>query len=64
VELDVYNVAGQKVGTLVDQELTAGYKVVTWNGTDQSGHPVASGIYFYRVVADDFRASRRMILVR
>jgi len=47
VNLSVYNVLGQKVKTLVDGDMEAGYKTVAWNGTDHAGADVASGTYFY-----------------
>lgn len=58
VRLEVYNILGQRVVTLVDGRQKAGYKTVRW---DASG--VASGIYIYRIQAGDFVQSRRMILL-
>jgi len=46
VSLDIYNIRGQRVKTLVDDEMQAGYHSVVWNGTDQSGKHVSSGVYF------------------
>ncbi len=59
VQLDIFNLAGQKVTTLVDEYLTAGMHSCRWNGGDAS-----SGIYFYRVRTDDFTASKKMILLK
>ncbi len=65
VKLELYNILGQKIRTLVDQELSPGYKQVIWDGTDQKGKQVASGIYFYRVRAEGkFTEAKRMLLVR
>ena len=65
VKLELYNILGQKIRTLVDQELSQGYKQVIWNGADQKGEQVASGIYFYRVRAEGkFTEVKRMLLVR
>jgi hypothetical protein len=64
VRLDVYNVLGQKVRSLVDGDMPAGYHSVTFDGTDSSGRPVASGIYFYRLTTDTFTQSRKMILMK
>jgi len=64
VRLDVYNILGQKVATLVDGEQKAGYRVAHWNGRSQSGAQVASGVYFYRIKTADFRKTRKMILLR
>jgi hypothetical protein len=59
VKLEVYNLLGNKVTTLVDGEQEAGYKSVTW---DASG--VSSGIYFYKLSAGDYTEAKRMMLVK
>jgi len=59
VTLTVYNLLGQVVEVLVDSELQAGYHVVQW-----SGENAASGIYFYRVTAGEFTATKRMVLMK
>jgi methionine-rich copper-binding protein CopC len=64
VELSVFNVLGQKVTTLVQGEMTAGYHTITWNGTNSDGSSVASGIYFYRIVTDQFTTSKKMMLLK
>jgi len=64
VRLDVFNVAGQKVRTLVDDELATGEHSVVWEGDDSHGRPVSSGIYFYRLQAGDFRETKQMILLK
>jgi hypothetical protein len=64
VNLTVYNIRGQKVRTLVDEELDVGWKSVTWDGKDDSGSEVASGIYLYKVVAGDFVESKKMMMLK
>jgi FlgD Ig-like domain len=64
VHLAVFNVMGQKVRTLVDEELDVGWKSVTWDGTDDAGNSVASGIYLYRVEAGDYTDSKKMMMVK
>jgi len=59
VRLDVFNIVGQRVTTLVDGQLGAGEHTVTW---DASGF--ASGIYFYRLTAGDFTQTRKMLLMK
>jgi fibronectin type 3 domain-containing protein len=59
VELTVYNLVGQKVATLVSERQEAGYYLVEWDATRFS-----SGVYFYRIQANDFSNVRKMILVR
>jgi len=57
--LDVFNVLGQKVATLVDAELAADRYEVEWDGTN-----VASGIYFYRLSTDQFLMTKKMMLLK
>ncbi len=63
-QLAVYNIRGQKVKTLVDQYQTAGVYSITWDGKDESGKTVASGIYFYRLRADKLVLTNRMTLLK
>ncbi len=58
-KLEIYNVLGQKVATLVDGELNAGAHRLQWNATN-----LASGIYFYRLQSRDFVATKKAILVK
>jgi hypothetical protein len=64
VSLAVYNILGSKIRTLVSDHLPAGDHVVSWDGTDTKGKAVASGVYFCRIVAGEYRESRAMVLVR
>ncbi len=63
VQLRVFNALGQPVRTLVNQVQSAGEKSVQWDGNDAQGLPVASGMYFYQLVAGSFSDTRRMILL-
>ncbi|NIR48145.1 MAG: T9SS type A sorting domain-containing protein [Phycisphaerae bacterium] len=64
VTLRVYNVQGQEIVTLVEKEQLAGRYQVQWDGLDRRGAPVAAGLYFYRLEAGEFRAVRRMVLLK
>ena len=64
VQLEVFNMLGQRVLVLVDQEQEGGSHAVSWNGVDAAGRPLASGVYLYRLRANDFTATRKMVLVR
>jgi hypothetical protein len=64
VRLDVFDVSGRLLATLVNGTKTAGRHAVQWNGKDASGSLVPSGIYFYRMKAEGYEATRKMILVR
>ncbi|MBD3349167.1 MAG: T9SS type A sorting domain-containing protein [Candidatus Eisenbacteria bacterium] len=63
-KIAVYNTAGRRVRTLVNGYVQAGDHEVTWDGRDESGAPVASGVYFYSLRAGDARETRRMVLVK
>jgi len=62
--LQVYDLAGRRVRTLVDGEMAAGTFTAEWNGRDAQGAAVSSGIYLYRLVAGDFVQTKRMVLVK
>lgn len=64
VNLTIYNILGQKVRTLVDGFETAGRKSVTWDGKDEGGNQVTSGVYFYRICAGDFEKTNRMVMLK
>jgi hypothetical protein len=64
VRLTVFDVAGARVRTLVDRYESQGPKSVVWNGTDQTGRPVPSGLYFYRLEAPGYSDTRKMLLLK
>ena len=65
VELTVYNLKGQKVKTLVNENLHAGKHTVIWNGKDDSGKSVSSGIYLYKMRASViYSSTKKMILMK
>ena len=64
VKIEIFNILGQKVRDLVDQNLPAGVKEISWNGKDSRGTDVGSGIYFYRIRTREFTDVRRMVLLK
>jgi hypothetical protein len=64
VNIQVYNIVGQVVRTLVDEGKMGGYYRVYWDGRDDNGYDLASGVYFYRIVAGEFHAVKKMLLVK
>ncbi len=64
VKLSVFNLLGQEIVTLVDRAFPAGSHEVIWNGRNNSGMPVASGVYFYRLETGSFTAVRKMVLLK
>ncbi|UCE17679.1 MAG: PKD domain-containing protein, partial [Gemmatimonadota bacterium] len=59
VTLEIFNIVGQRIATLVNEMQNSGYHRVTWNASD-----VPSGVYFYRIVAGEFTATNKMVLMK
>jgi hypothetical protein len=64
VHLNVYDLGGRLVKTLVDEPMTAANHEVIWDGKDNSGARVASGVYFYKLVAGEFNATDKMVMLK
>ncbi|MBD3178244.1 MAG: T9SS type A sorting domain-containing protein, partial [Candidatus Latescibacteria bacterium] len=64
VNLRIYNAGGKLVAEIADGIMEAGYREIVWKGQDRSGSRVASGVYFYRLIAGDFSQTRKMVLLR
>lgn len=64
VQLNIYNLLGQKIVTLVNKRLASGIYEVVWNGTNGRGEQVVSGVYFYELRVGDMHQIRKMVLVR
>jgi len=64
VKIEVFNLLGQKVRTLVDREEPAGTYSIAWDGTSSTGEAVSTGVYFYRFQADDHVETRKMLLLK
>jgi flagellar hook assembly protein FlgD len=64
VRLDVFDVAGRRVATLVDGVRAAGLSRATWDGRDSHGQPVSSGVYFYRLMAGGTLQTKKMVLLK
>jgi flagellar hook assembly protein FlgD len=64
VAINIYNIRGQLVRSLVYDDFATGDHTVVWNGTDENGRGVSSGIYFYRMTTENYSATRKMILMK
>ena len=68
VTLKVFNLLGQEVSTLIDKELPANSYKVEWDGRSNTGESVASGIYFYKLIAEaankEFVETKKMMLLK
>ena len=64
VTVTIYNLMGQQIKVLMNSNLEYGYHTVTWNGLDQLGRPVASGVYFSELRTRNFRQTKKMLLLK
>jgi flagellar hook assembly protein FlgD len=64
VQLTVYNILGEKVADILDNNLPAGYYKAEWNGVDNDGRPASSGLYLYRLVTPTDAQTRKMLLLK
>ncbi|MBD3258940.1 T9SS type A sorting domain-containing protein, partial [candidate division GN15 bacterium] len=64
VRLDIYNTLGQRVSTLASSEQPAGEYKAVWDGRSESGAPVASGVYLYRLSTDNSSSQKKMLLLK
>ena len=64
VRLEVYDISGRKVRTLIDAEKPTGYQEVIWDGRDNQGHKLTTSVYFYTLTTEDFSETRKMVLLQ
>ena len=64
VKVSVFNILGQQIRTLVDAPMEAGFRSVLWDGRNDRGLPVASGVYIVRFQTEKFVKSRKMLLLK
>jgi len=64
VNLEIYNMKGQRVKQLVNSQITAGQHSIVWNGKDNKDKTVSSGIYFYKFKTEDYQATKKMLLMK
>ncbi len=64
VELTVYSIDGRLIRTLASGQQSAGDYSVSWNGTDETGRPVPSGVYIYKLLVGEYSETRSLVLIR
>ena len=64
VRIEVFNILGSKVATLVNEKHSAGIHSMVWNGKDDSGNSVGSGVYFYKISTPEFSQTKKMLLMK
>ena len=64
VQMDIYNILGQRVRTLINGTMQPGYHAIRWNGTNDTGKPLASGMYIYRIHSSEFTSVKKLVLMK
>ena len=64
VTLTIYNIMGQEVRTLSNSTLEAGFHSIRWDGTNESGELISTGVYFYRLTSPSFTSTKKMLMVK
>jgi flagellar hook assembly protein FlgD len=64
VTFEIYTLSGRKVRSIFKNILASGRHMIKWDGRDESGRELPSGIYFYRLITDEFLQHKKMILVQ
>ena len=64
VSINIFDIMGREVKTLVNKEQIAGFRSVQWNATNNLGQPVPAGMYIYTIQAGEFRQTRKMVLLK
>ncbi|MFH2048806.1 MAG: T9SS type A sorting domain-containing protein, partial [bacterium] len=64
VKISIYDISGREIRVIKNEFENAGYKSIVWNGIDKSGSKVSSGVYIYSIEAKDYRAIRKMLLIK
>ena len=64
VSIEVYNIKGQKVKTLINEHRTVGDYFIVWDGSNSNNNKVSSGIYFYKMKSSNYTSTKKMILMK
>lgn len=64
VELAIYNLMGQKIRTLTSNHMIPGYHAIVWDGTNDIGSQVATGMYFYSLSSRTFHSTKKMLYLK
>jgi len=64
IRIEVFNLLGQPITVLFEGHQSSGNYNIEWDGTDRDGHNVSTGVYFYRLIAGDYKATRKMLMLK
>ena len=64
VKIDIFNILGYRVKTVLNEKQAPGYKTIVWDGKNERGLPVGAGLYFYQLQTPTYIHTKKMVLVR
>ena len=64
VRIDIYDLMGRQIKTLVNEDMRAGYRSINWNATNDLFQPVSAGLYIYTIKAGEFMKTKKMVLIK
>ena len=64
VSITIYDILGNQIKTLINQEQSSGYQKIVWNSKDNNGKAVSAGIYIYQMVTESYRTTKKMVLMK
>ena len=64
ISINIYDMIGRHVRTMLNKRITAGQRSIIWDGTDSSGQPVSAGTYFFTIKTDQFSSTKKMIMLK
>ena len=64
ISINIYDIIGRKITTLLSEEQSVGEHYILWNGKNNLGYDIASGIYFYNIIFNDLSITKKMILAK
>ena len=64
INLDIFNIKGEIVKSLISKVMDAGYQSIKWDGTDNNGQKMSSGMYIYKINTEEFIDSKKMLLLK
>ena len=64
VNITIYDILGNVVNNLINANQSSGYKSIQWDATNNQGEPVSAGVYLYKIQAGEYRATKKMVLLK
>ena len=64
MKITIYDLLGNVINNLINENQSAGYKTIRWNATNNKGHLVTAGVYLYRIEIGEFKQTNKMVLLK